>query len=201
MSKIIRLKHHKQLTDAQEAFHNVFHSPDPFDEPFQSKIEKRLILYPFQYVPNNKQYIAIEAAAESIGEKNAYISQIEGYKKGPFREGNHWQVRLSINPFKNGFNHEDGWTGLMETAIYSTHGSWGLISSHEWHAVVGGPNRFIETLAAKFPEVMTQTQNFLAAWKNNRDRYGVKIDWLPNLLAHLYGPETSHKLLMEAELA
>ena len=68
--------------------------------------------------------------------------------------------------------------------------------------MVGGPHAFLETLYAHLPlPPDTQIREFLATWKDYRERWSSKIDWLPRLLTHLYGEERAQRLLTDAGLA
>ena len=59
---------------------------------------------------------------------------------------------------------------------------------------------FMEVLKTSLPDMENQIQEFLATWKDNRDRLGSKIEWLPGLLAHVYGSEKAKRLLVDAGL-
>lgn len=190
--------HH--LTVAKAAFQSVFRCPDPFNEPFQPRLTERLILYPISYEFEEHEYAAVAAAAGSLGESTAFITltEISEGQEVLFEDLEHWQIDLGYYPYEALLKQE--WSPIMENAIYSTQGSWGLVISHEQHAVVGGPPRFIEALKANLPGGESQVHEFLDTWKDNRDRLGYQIDWLQRLLAHVYGADRAQRLLVEADL-
>lgn len=188
-----------QLILAKTAFNRVFKSTDPFDEPFQRDITERLIVYPTDYELEESLYSAVGATAKILKESTAFISLIEGYKGQEFEARDHWQIDFDNYPYQELRNQ--GWNPLMENAIYSINGTWGIIISHEQHAVVGGPNIFIDALKTNMPDIENQVQEFVSAWKYNRDHLGSEIGWLPQLLIHVYGMEKSQKLLINADLA
>jgi len=192
-----RLKNKNQLKVAQTAFHRVFRSSDPFNEPFQPVVENRLILYPVEYQLDRNHFVALELAANVTGESEAYLSLIEGATWGATKERDHWQIQLGSYPYEE-LRHNNGWFPLMENAIYSTTGLWGIVISHEWHAVLGGSKRFIEAYKANLPGAENEVFDFLTLWKDNKERLGSNTDWLPKLLAHVYGQDEAHNLLVKA---
>ena len=192
-----KISDQKLLMSAREAFHAVFQSPDPFGEPFRANVSVRQILYPIDYELSEKQYAAIANAARSLGEATAFFTETEGYQKGVgFEDWDHWQIDLCDYPYQALRNLE--WCSLMESAIYSTCGTWGLIISHEQHAVIGGSPGFIKILNSNLPGVENQIQEFLSAWKYNRDHLGSDVVWLQKALAHIYGTEKAQWLLADA---
>lgn len=149
------------LMKAKEAFTTLFKSPDPFDEPFQPNTSIRKILYPTEYELSEEQYAAIASAAIALGESTAFISETEGHKKGlGFEDWGHWRIDLRDYPYPAMRNLE--WCSLMESSIYSINATWGLIISHEQHAVIGGPLNFFEMLRTNLPDLENQIQEFLS---------------------------------------
>lgn len=177
----------------------VFRSADPFDEPFQDDIAQRLIFYPTWYELEDADYAALAESAASLGETSAFISLIEGYKGEHFEQWDHWLIDLHPRPYH--YLGQLGWLTLMENAIYSVNGSWGILISHEQHAVIGGANLFMETFKRQAAGAEDQVQEFLSTWRNNRDQWReCKLDWLPGLLSHIYGPHHAKQLLAAAGL-
>ncbi|HEY8644680.1 MAG TPA: hypothetical protein VIL77_02240 [Gaiellaceae bacterium] len=92
-----------------------------------------------------------------------------------------------------------------ETAFISPSAQWGILVSHEDHAVVGGPAAFVETLAERFPPftegdgsqsvpARDQVTMFL---REVSDRWQDPMSWLPQHLAHIYGNNRAGALLRE----
>ena len=188
-----RISNQAELQAAGAAFHTVFRSSDPFDEPFQSTVEKRAILYPVEYHLSPAQYASLAAAAGAVGESHAFLSAIEGYKDGDFEKFDHWRLDLRSYPYKE--LREVGWFPLTENAVYSTNGSWGLLISHEQHALVAGKGAFMDSLTMAMPGLESQVNEFIATWKDNRDRLGSDVAWLTVLLTHVYGPKKAARLM------
>ena len=84
----------------------------------------------------------------------------------------------------------------LETAVVSPTGRWGILISHEGHAVVGGSTAFVETLVERLSEssdqggesipVRDQVGVFL---REVRDGWRDPMAWLPAHLSHVYGKE------------
>ena len=194
---VIKLSTEEKVHKANMAFSAVFQSYDPFDEPFRPCINKRLVLYPISYQLDELQYAALGGAARELGESAAFITETEGHKKGiKFKDLDHWKVDFGDYPYRTLMKL--GWSHMMENAIYSTNGSWGLLISHEDHAVLGGDENFVNAVIANLPGIELQLRGFLDAWKYNRDRLGSKIDWLQQLLIHVYGHEKAREFLLDA---
>ena len=47
----------------------------------------------------------------------------------------------------------------LDTALFSPAGTWGVLVSHEDHAVLGGPPEFMRMVAAEFPATELPPQN------------------------------------------
>ena len=84
---------------------------------------------------------------------------------------------------------------MLENAIYSTSGTWGLLFSHERHAVLGGPTQFVRAITEMLPNPVGQVEKFLATWKQHHVRFGSNLDWFPCLLEHVYGADAAQRFL------
>lgn len=71
------MSEHEYHTQAQKAFDQVFRSSDPFDQPFNSSIERRAILYPLTYELDPIELQAVAAAARAFGDTALYLSFAE----------------------------------------------------------------------------------------------------------------------------
>jgi hypothetical protein len=184
----------KRIAVARRAFHTVFKSADPFDAPFQDTIKARALLFPSGYGLPDDQYVGVVAAAAKIGESSAFFSGIEGYDGSGFERRSHWELCLTM-PFPHQQLLDQGWEGLIESALFSRQGTWGIISSHEQHAVVGGSTEFIEELGHHL-DLDHQLQEFLNYWKHASDQNPRLITrWIPRVLAHIYGSALAREVL------
>ncbi len=73
------------------------------------------------------------------------------------------------------------------------------MTSHEHHGLLGGTLEFGEEIRKRIPDFDKQVYGFLEYWKYWKEK-GTRIDWLPELLTHIYGQEIAAKLLLEVGL-
>lgn len=136
----------------------VFKSNDPFEDSFSEEVDSRLLLYPtYGYHLTEEQYHAIVLAAKEIGDKGYYISVVE-YAGDFLSNGKHWFCELPE------YSKYLQIPLVLENALYSENGIFGMLISHEDHALVGGKREFIAILKKNYPN-----------WEN--DRITLKEDW------------------------
>ncbi len=165
MSKI------KPVTDfenAKKSWDKIFVSTDPFTWPFQDTIEDYLLFYPADgFELTKKQYKATLKAAEKIGDNKFYFSVVEAeediFKEKEILNTNiHW---LCENPdYKEYLSIV---TIPLECGLFSWGGNWGMLISHEDHAVVGGSKVFIDELRKEYPDWRKDREELFNYWKLN----------------------------------
>jgi hypothetical protein len=137
-------------------------------------------LIPWWNGPSNFCYIPLDEFVECYAGKPGSNSLIG--------------IKLSIYPYSS------------ESVIYSSQGQWGLLMSHEYHAILVGSEDFIEEIRLATPNIDNQVYAFFDHWKDHRERnLSNGIDpgpykWLPILLHHVYGIEKGNMLLQESGL-
>lgn len=189
-----RLRSLPEIEEARTAFETVFQTADPFDQPFQAMIKARDLMYPVGFCLDTSEIRVIASAAAQIGEREAYISITEGYRRTEWVAHDHWRISLSEDFYPALLS--GGFAPIMENAIYSVAGSWGILISHEQHAVVGGSREFVTEVNRHLPEPRERLTNFLAFWEENRERFKADLSWIRILLEHLYGSEQAAQLLI-----
>jgi len=199
MPKIRPLSEYEYRQEVSHVFNSIFQSDDPFDEPMRPTIHPRAILYPVAYELEPVKLQAVVAAAQVVGDIGFYLSVTERPPVSDQNRPYHWFIPLEDPGLYYSLN---GYQFVLENAIYSPKGRWGMIISHEQHAIVGGCDPFLNTLFAHLSVSEAEQVNaFLSNWRDNYNRFGSKIDWLPRLMTHAYGVEEAQRLLMEAGLA
>jgi hypothetical protein len=104
--------------------------------------------------------------------------------------------------------------GARETALISRSGQWGLLTSHQSHAVVGGTLQFVETLLTRFPSAAGMAERGAdGEWREPEAalpaaqvlvflrevrHWQEPMTWLPAHLAHIYGEDRAQVLLRAA---
>ncbi|MEL4897304.1 hypothetical protein [Crocosphaera sp. Alani8] len=72
--------------------------------------------------------------------------------------------------------------------------------THERHGVLGGSPKFINQVREHIANLDEQVYFFLNKYQQMKFLPNLNIQWLPELLNHVYGQETAHKLLQETRL-
>lgn len=152
-----------ELSVIRTAWKHVFRSNDPFSWPFRSKVASGLIFYPTSgYHLTDQQFRAVLFALKQTGEDGFFISTVESEGLSFLdREWGHWACD---NP-----SYED-YLKLpltLENAIYSKNGRWGVLISHEMHALVGGSSDFISALSDRYRSYPDDLRLLRDAWAGN----------------------------------
>ena len=189
-------------TEASPALYRVFAREDPWHCPFAAGVEVRRLLYPVGFTLSSFGFPLLEAlvsASTGLGEAGFYVSVVERPRPGSERnceEDWHWYIPFS----EMEAYHSLGYVFVLEHTLYSPSGRWGLMTSHEDHALLGGELVFFEAMRAILPgfDNIGQVQLFLSDWRNHKLEYGSDVSWIPGLLSHVYGTELAEKMLEEA---
>lgn len=169
-----------ELDNLRKAFYNIFKTNDPFGEMFCNSIKERIILCPLEgYHLQEDQFRALLDAAYVVGDEKVFISVVEGEPDFSSHLG-HWKCLMPLN-----FNKYEQLPIYLENALYSPSGKWGILISHEEHAVIGGTELFINTFKKGFTEWEEGLDNFKELWEYNQKHYNSNIDWLPKFLSHI----------------
>lgn len=179
----------------QPKLNKVFQALDPFGTPFQDSVESRAILYPIGYQLTAFELNALMVACQAVGDTVINVTITERPKEPDHKHLYHWQVRCEQ---MNDYYQIDRFLSVLESAIYSDTGVWGLLISHERHAVVGGTAKFMNTfLQALEVDSDEQVEEFVQNWQRNQLELTSDIRWLFPLLVHILGIDKAQKLIME----
>ncbi|MDC0831970.1 hypothetical protein CKA32_001751 [Geitlerinema sp. FC II] len=88
---------------------------------------------------------------------------------------------------------------FSENILLSPTGKWGIILSHEHHALIGGSEEFIDRIVTLVPTVKDQVYEFFKHWKYYGNM-GTDISWIPLLIEHIYGKNKSKCILKKSNL-
>lgn len=179
----------KQITKAeqmlllQKAFQNVFKTNDPFGEMFQNCIGERLILCPIEgYYLNEQQFVALVNTVTTLDENKICISEVESEECFSTQGYKHWTM-----PIPTRYDEYLHLPIVLENAIFSANGKWGMLISHEEHAVIGGTQEFISKFKNNYADWDKGFVNFCDKWKYNEKHYNSSIEWLPKFIKHITG--------------
>jgi len=185
------------------ALEQVFANNQPFSQPFTSHITARRIIYPcFATFDEAIPVSALVTAATQLGDQGCYITTELRTPDKPY----HCYIPLS--------ELEEGYAGTDErnlistrlgmhvynyyTTIFSDSGRWGIRIFEEGMGFLGGTQPFLQSLQALVPHLDEQVLLSLKALKS-LELAGLQltIEWLPELLTHMYGEELTITMLDE----
>ena len=196
------LSEEKYQAEAAPALHRVFAYEDPWHEPFANGVEVRRLLYPVHAGLRDLDYPLLDAlvsVATRLEDDGFYVSIIERPtpdSEWSRRDDWHWYL-----PFAEIEAYGSLGDALsLERTLYSPSGRWGLMISHEDHALLGGEAVFFEAMREAIPgfDNIGQVQHFLSDWRYYNAETGADVSWIPDLLTHVYGPELAEKMLEDA---
>lgn len=140
---------------------SVFTSDDPFGWPFRSNIHEPLVFHPTDgYHLSVEQYAAVLRAAKTIGDSEFIVSITEG-EGDVIERGEHWACKCPA------YSDYLGLPLVLENSVYSPTSRWGLMVSHEQHAVVGGSVTFIKIVRNVYPSWRDDLRELKETWKAN----------------------------------
>lgn len=152
----------------------IFRTDDPFQYPFQERVQESMLFWETEgSALSELQYDVLCKAIKAIGEEGFIITETE-MKKKFLLEGNSWWCRFPLY-------RDYIWMGIgIENALYSAKGTWGLIISHEDHAIVGGSSEFISVLKKEYPRWKQDLEDLKEYWAEISES-----DWLNGVLKRI----------------
>ena len=153
-------------SNIQKIWERIFKSTHPYSIPFQPKIEACLF-FPFTYgaVLTSTQYRAVIKTAQSLGEVNFLLSETE-IKDFWDWEG-HWRCQF---PTHHEYSELLDNRGGLENTMYSSDSHWGVITAHEWHALVGGSIDFVRNVDKLYPAWRSEVIEYIDEWEDQMKR-------------------------------
>ncbi|NJL27505.1 MAG: hypothetical protein HC897_06200 [Thermoanaerobaculia bacterium] len=163
------------LSAIRSAWERVFHSNDPFSWPFQPEFAAGRIFFPTDgYHLTKQQFLAFADALMQAGENELFISVVESEGLSFLeRSWGHWACAS--------LSYED-YVQLpltLENAIYSREGRWGILISHEMHALIGGSAGFMAALDDQYRRWSDDLRLLREAWAENPN-----ASWLEPTISH-----------------
>lgn len=188
---MIKALFNTSLNRVKESYMRIFTSNNPFEDCFSKEIKKVNLLFPVDgYKLIKKQYDALIFTIRNIYvDEEIFVSEIESESiRDIFRPNNddtkyvlkHWAIDLSTS-----YDEYIGMDINVENAIYSSKSNWGIIVSHEEHAVIGGNTEFFDTFKTIYNEFDDSIVSFQEYWEYNRKHYNSDIEWYDRFIKSL----------------
>ncbi|MEQ8767160.1 MAG: hypothetical protein RL885_24835 [Planctomycetota bacterium] len=164
------------LEEVRSAWDRIFRTNDPFEWPFRTGFQAGRVFYPTDgYHLSESQYQALCASIAQSGEREFCISITES--EGPDLLGRTWGHWLWEMP---SYGEYAGLSLTLENALFSRAGRWGVLISHEQHALVTGCPQFLTALSAHDPSGPSDLLRLREAWSDYP-----RAGWLGKVLSHV----------------
>ncbi len=186
MEQMTRNSQTEQIGQARDL---VFVNAEPFDAPFQPRLEERLLWFGQElWRLSARQYSVITKAAKACGDSFSYLSECS---LGEWN-GQQWHVEFDENPYDILSTREPPW--WVESALFSPSGQWGALISADDFAIVAGNHEVVNVLKAELGDECSNVEAFLAFFQ--RGRYSRYLrPRMKALLTHLHGAEKATEWL------
>ncbi|MGK7954041.1 MAG: hypothetical protein AB4063_02045 [Crocosphaera sp.] len=191
--------------EAEPIFKHIFTDDYPYGKCVNSSIEESLIIFSRSSGDVETDLLeGIIEAASKLKEKNCYLTNIFRYEETP----NHYCLSLSelseeyLRSSSNISSNEvtldiDDW---IEYVIYSQRGTWGLMISHERHGILAGSSQFITIIRQFVSNLDDQVYLFLDKIESLSFSPNATLEWVPELLYHIYNKEKAQEMLSQIKM-
>ena len=187
-------------------------------EPFRSQVEERLFLYfPIggdserNYHWQRQLFEAIADAASKVGDTGCYLAPAwEGdpiITTGGSRLNRFAYISQPelVEAFAAPYGNPRIWSQLnmsgLDFCLFSESGKWGLLTTIDDHAFLGGSSEFMQTIKNYFPYIQQEVHEYLHNLKLEQlDGEKIDIPWLKKVLTHVYGAEVAKQMLIDSNL-
>jgi hypothetical protein len=174
----------ENMIKLKKYYKEIFLNNDPFGKVFNDFIEKKVLLFPTEgFYLSKKQYEILLNTLKIFLEQEIYISEIEiGDASFESSEG----YSFNHNIIKVDTSYEDylKLPIFLENIMYSSSKTWGVIISHENHAVLGGSEELISKFSERY-NCNEDKKKFLKYWNYNKKRYNSNLSWQKDFLLNL----------------
>lgn len=194
-----RITNRRKIRLAHNALVKVFQHCDPFNRPFSSHIQRKAILCETaSNIPNREQFTALCKAAGSIGEETAFVFGCGNKSTSFWKRGKreYWELSLDLESYDDyGYGQytsagdQFAQYSVLEHVIISPKGSWGILTSYEDHAVMGGSESFMAAFENNYHDFAIDLKRFYELWQYNLHNFHSKIGWIKGLLENVYGSD------------
>ena len=160
----------------RSAWHRVFTTNDAFSWPFRGAVEVGRAFYPTDGCHLTRaQYSALLSAIRGVGETGFFLSVVESEGLSFLdRDWGHWSCDLPP------YEEYKALDLTLENALYSRDGHWGVLISHEMHALVGGTEAFIAAIDDHYRGWGDDLRMLREAWSGNPNG-----KWLKSMLSRI----------------
>ncbi len=170
------LENKDSIKEAICTYNKIFKNKDPFDDCFRDEIDSKILLFPTDgYILRRRQFESLIKTMNILGEKDMYISQTEWMI---FENAEHYLTNVNVS-----YMDYKKMPIFLENAIYSKEGKWGIIISHEDHALLGGSKEFINNYLYFYGNLENDIKKFSEYWRECKQNYpNIDDKWVNKIL-------------------
>jgi len=179
---------------AELALKQIFKALDPENEPFQDKVEEKLILDLVGFWLNEEQFRSLCVAAQAVGDQVLMYSVVRGYLGGPELMPYYtWELQLwDYSAYCDADDEpppKEKDIGIpLDRVLYSPSGKWGILLP-DLFALVGGSAPFVRRFKEEYARWRQDLDRFIEARTEAAKKRNADMAWVPSLLHHMYGDD------------
>jgi hypothetical protein len=183
----------EQLARMQEAFGRVFGDSPRGSQPFAAEVRDRVFVYEIDYTMlDAQQFHAVSAAALTAGDSEAYLAGLGALDTG--WEATYDHALVTLDDFED-YRADNAL--ILEHALFSPRGAWGVVTSDARYAVAAGDSAFAEVVRSRLGrDDEAMLWSFLGDWL---PQPGFRKDWLAPFIAHLRGEQSGARIWDRAQ--
>ena len=190
-----RLTDRADLAEADATVRRVFSNLDPFDSPFHDAVSVRSLLYEPVTEISAEHLEALQRAAVATGDERVLVLLTED--EVGLGEPSIWETSIDPELYLQ-LQRNERWLPGLEHAVVAADANWGILISHESHAVVGGSAAFMDALAGQL-DLAAELGELADAIADDLRDPRVDGSWLPALARHVLQPQEADAFLERAQ--
>lgn len=154
-------------------FNQIFRNNNPFGKTFNECIQQKIVVCPtFGFYLKKKQFLALMKTIKQQGESSFYMILTEWNYSTPqnnqtsYFDPGPWEFSCDLS-----YEEYSNIKLVFENALFSKEGKWGIIVSHEDHAVLGSSSEFMELFKSFYTDAKKDLEYFVKMWNYNQKHY------------------------------
>ena len=187
---------------AMQRYMEVFASPCSLISPFTPEMDSRLVIFNEMHSVDTSFLLSIISDSKGMGDTGFYFSFVEVYDYQiwyPGMPNDEKYLKSWFVPFDDVKDYL-AQTFLTNHVIYSQQGKWGVFVSVDHFLILGGISSFVSQIISKNPDLDQATDRFIRIWKEWNLSLGYRLEWITDLLKHVYGIDKAKKLVQKHAL-
>jgi len=167
---IVKIKNEENaLKRVERIWQQVFTSTDPYEKLFPEAFNDVIVFHETDGpVLREDQFFAVRKAMEDISEDVFYFSVTEGGNCFASVENPGYFDNLNWLCHNPSYEECEQLIVPLESSIYSTKGTWGIMISQDFFGVIGGNKKFIDALKNRYSLWESDLKDFYDFWHEEK---------------------------------